>query len=763
MADEVIKQKLLLEPEVSQTAASKLEEVVAKAASKGLKKGLMNFDSVIKSYSNALTKAGEAQVNAYAAAAVDSDVASLIGGDFVAEGDDGSRELLGQIISPEKVAEAAGYASFPEFMRSMYSAGYAPNQIHSQVRSIARDIAGKIQPNLKELNIPLERAAKQLRAFNTQQKAASTASTISQRAGALADVLTDPNNGLSDEERFALTRAFANQLSSLTNRSFVEKGVLTSEESAQFAAQVAEIRSELAGIKNPALPEAPWMPRGGLVPRSATQSMMVAERATEGTTNPLYIQRAISRIGGGLSATERYAWAYKINDENSKFYWDSRFKSTMQDLTTPSMDSDTRHRFADWYSEQDALGRAKSATQDALGKSTEQYWQVKRKNAVDNIVNRSVMDPEAKKYFQEWIKAQNKNTFSLNSLTTWIKSTSGMAVSGYMAGKFVGGIATDVMEGRTSWLADTQNPYSTRRDVLQQWGKKYAPVAGAGVGALVGSLFGPIGTLVGSAIGTAGTMIWAQHNIDQKKIADEYAKYSGNINIQRALYGNNIGYNAANAIQNSNLANAADVLSLNTTSAMLPGAMAFGAVSEQQMVGMSYLPDYWRALMNRENPLDILLAYRENAKNINPALVPYITQMAGLSESLRGLAMADNFEQLYAHKDEWAGMDLQQFAAAMQNTQDAIGRAAISQRQLNTQFLEQSQSTRGNGLGGRPVADLLDDLPGSSAAKAIVAEALSENIRFGDLNVYIDGVQAAKRELKVQDWNEQTIYTSGGA
>ena len=751
MADEVIKQKILLEPEVSQTAASKLEEVVAKAASKGLKKGLMSFDSVIKSYSNALTKAGEAQVNAYAAAAVDSDVASLIGGDFVAESDDGSRELLGQIISPEKVAEAAGYASFPEFMRSMYSAGYAPNQIHSQVRSIARDIAGKIQPNLKELNIPLERAAKQLRAFNTQQKAASTASTISQRAGALADVLADPNNGLSDEERFALTRAFANQLSSLTNRSFVEKGVLTSEESAQFASQVAEIRSELAGIRNPAIPEAPWIPKGGLAPRSATQSMMMAERAT-GVTNPLGIQRAVSRIGGGLSATERFAWAYRINDENSKVYWDNKFKTTVEELGTSPMSQDARSKFAQLYAEQNKMNG-----------HIDQYWSARRKDAINNIINGGKMDPEAKKYFQEWIKAQNKNTFSLNSLTTWIKSTSGMAVSGYMAGKFVGGIATDVMEGRTSWLADTQNPYSTRRDVLQQWGKKYAPVAGAGVGALVGSLFGPIGTLVGSAIGTAGTMIWAQHNIDQKKIADEYAKYSGNINIQRALYGNNIGYNAANAIQNSNLANAADVLSLNTTSAMLPGAMAFGAVSEQQMVGMSYLPDYWRALMNRENPLDILLAYRENAKNINPALVPYITQMAGLSESLRGLAMSDNFDELYAHKNEWAGMDLNQFGEAYLNTSDAIKRARISQEQLNTQFIEQSRSTRGNGVGGHPIADLVDDLPGSSAAKAIVAEALSENIKFGDLNVYIDGVQAAKRELKVQDWNGQTIYTSGGA
>lgn len=749
MADEVIKQKLLLEPEVSQSAASKLEDVVAKAASKGLKKGLMSFDSVIKSYSNALTKAGEAQVNAYAAAAVDADVASLIGGDFVATGDDGSKELLGQVISPQKVAEAAGYASFPEFMRSMYDAGYAPNQIHSQVRSIARDVAGKIQPNLKELNVPLERAAKQLRAFNTQRKAANTAATISQRAESLANVLADPNNGLSDDERFALTRTFANQISSLTNRSFVEKGVLTAEESAQFATQTAEIRSELAGIKNPTV-TAPWIAKGGLVPRSATQSMMMAERAT-GVSSPAEIQRAVGRIGGGLSATERYAWAYRVNEENSKAYWNNRFTNSVEELTAPS-DSATRQMHAQW-----------AAEQDALGKSTEQYWQVKRKNAVDDIVNRSVMDPEAKKYFQEWIKAQNKNTSSLKNLTTWIKTTGGMAVSGYMAGRVVGGVATDFMEGRTSWLADTQNPYSTKRDVMQQWGKKYGSVAGAGVGALIGSLFGPIGTFVGSAIGAAGTMIWAQHNIDQKKIADEYAKYSGNINIQRALYGNNIGYNAANAIQNSNLASAADVLSLNATSAMLPGAMAFGAVSEQQMVGMSYLPDYWRALMNRENPLDILMAYRENAKSINPALVPYITQMAGLPESLRGLAMADNFEQLYAHKDEWAGMDLQQFAAAMQNTQDAIGRAAISQRQLNTQFLEQSQSTRGNGLGGSPVADLLNDLPGFGAAKAVVAEALSENIRFGDLNVYIDGVQAAKRELKVEDWNGQTIYTSGGA
>lgn len=741
MADEVIKQKILLGPEIDESALSKLTNKVSTDFAKAVKTGL---SAGIKAVGGDFKKVGqmyEQIVDEVGRSPVDLEGFPLPN------------------IRAFDVAQTLGTSeSLSKAVETMFAAGFAANQPHDFVRSATRNTFRANlaeQPTVMGLNVPLEEAARASRAEVAKEKSSKAMQALQARAFELSKRIQDPS--LPSSVRLSLLQQLANVNQSMGRQSFVTSGSVPLEQSINAVQTAAEIRAQVAGLRGSIRDETAAAERAAFRPYSTTEAMILAQGAT-GVSTPSQIQEAISRIGGGMSATDRLRFQYYYGPKEeraqkslSETYWEGKFRNSIDSLTEETPE-EIRRGHAQWAAEQDALGR-----------STEQYWQVKRRNAVDDIVNRSVMDPEAKKYFQEWIKAQNKNTSSLKSLTTWIKSTSGMAVSGYTAGRIVGGVATDFMEGRTSWLADTQNPYSTKRDVMQQWGKKYGSVAGAGVGALIGSLFGPIGTFVGSAIGAAGTMIWAQHNIDQKKIADEYAKYSGNINIQRALYGNNIGYNAANAIQNSNLASAADVLSLNATSAMLPGAMAFGAVSEQQMVGMSYLPDYWRALMNRENPLDILMAYRENAKSINPALVPYITQMAGLPESLRGLAMADNFEQLYAHKDEWAGMDLQQFATAMQNTQDAIGRAAISQRQLNTQFLEQSQSTRGNGLGGSPVADLLNDLPGFGAAKAVVAEALSENIRFGDLNVYIDGVQAAKRELKVEDWNGQTIYTSGGA
>ena len=764
MADEVIRQKILMEPEVVQAAASKVEEVIAKAASKGLKKGLMNFDNVIKSYSKALTEAGEAQMAAYNAAVTKgNEIAELLGGTFVEDDEVGGARPIGQIISPQKVAEAAGYASFPEFMRSMYSAGCAPNQIHSQVRSIARDIAGKIQPNLKELNIPLERAAKQLRAFNTQQKAASSASTISQRAGALADILADPNNGLSDEERFALTRAFANQLSSLSNRSFVEKGILTAEESAQFATQAAEVRSQIAGIKQTLKEDAKYSAYiHAPTAYSATEALSMANQAQSlSAATPERVRSIVGLLGGNLSATERYAWAYKYNNENSKFYWDSKFKTTVEELGTSPMNQETRRQFAQLYAEQNAMNG-----------HIDHYWSARRRDAVNNIITGSRMDPEAKEYFKEWVKAQNKNTSSLNSLTSWLRGSGGPIIAGAMATYGVARVASDtvtgIMAGRTSWLADTQNPYDTKRNQLQQWGKKGGFWAGLLGGAAVGTAIAPgIGTIIGGVAGAVGLTSWAQHNMDQKKIADEYAKYSGNLNIQRALYGNNIGYNAANAIQNSNLGKLEDVLSLNTTAAMMPGAMMFGGMSEQQAMALAYMPNFWQAMLNRENPLDILAAYRNDAKNINPVALPYLTSLAGLSESLRGLALSDNFDELYAQKDKWSGMDLAQFGEAYRNTSDAIERAKISQEQLNTQFIEQSQSTRGNGTGGpwyediNPFRMMFGTIIGDAATK-LVSELLMSNDKFGQISIYIDGVKASENEITLSNWvGGQQIYSSG--
>lgn len=233
------------------------------------------------------------------------------------------------------------------------------------------------------------------------------------------------------------------------------------------------------------------------------------------------------------------------------------------------------------------------------------------------------------------------------------------AVAGLLkaAGRTVGAI----MEGRTQWLADTETPYQTRRDVRQGWAQTFglgAIGAGAGIGTLVA---GPIGGAVGAGIGALVGLpayILGTHYKDEKKIGDHWQTEAVKMARQYNLYGSGVDYNYALAVQNTGYMSRESVLQLSQTADMLPGAMAFGAVSEQQMMGLSLAPNYYAALMEGRSTAEIAEAYRRDMANLPREYRQYVTSiLPGASEDLRAYTSSDWYNYIYSRAGEYRGYD----------------------------------------------------------------------------------------------------------
>ena len=233
------------------------------------------------------------------------------------------------------------------------------------------------------------------------------------------------------------------------------------------------------------------------------------------------------------------------------------------------------------------------------------------------------------------------------------------AVAGLLkaAGRTVGSI----MEGRTQWLADTQTPYQTRRDVRQGWAQTFglgAIGAGAGIGTLVaGPVGGAIGALLGAIPGLPAYLL-GTHYKDEKKIGDHWQNQAVQMARYYNLYGSGVDYNYAGAIQNTGYMSRESVLQLSQTADMLPGAMAFGAVGEQEMMALSMAPNYYAALMEGRSTAEIMEAYRTDMANLPKEYRQYITSiLPGAGEDLRAFTSSEWYNYLYSKSGEYRGYD----------------------------------------------------------------------------------------------------------
>ena len=160
-------------------------------------------------------------------------------------------------------------------------------------------------------------------------------------------------------------------------------------------------------------------------------------------------------------------------------------------------------------------------------------------------------------------------------------------------------------------------------------------VAGAITGALKG---GGIGAGVG---GIGGSVAGSTAN---KNYTRELSTQSDFINSYRwsALYGDRkLRERYAALVETTGMASSADVEGLTNASTTIGAAAAFGGISDQEWLALSMHPNYFNALMTGASEMELLTAYRKDAKALGPGMAQFfVKSLPGMNENLRAFAMS---------------------------------------------------------------------------------------------------------------------------
>ena len=404
------------------------------------------------------------------------------------------------------------------------------------------------------------------------------------------------------------------------------------------------------------------------------------------------------------------------------------------------------------------------------------------------------------------------NSIKIEELTDQIKALSGNGPDGNpqfwtkllgpatVAGAIGFGLRTagGVMEGRTSWLADTKTPYQTKRDVQQGWAQKYGlgvaaggAWAGAKIGAAIGTSVAPgVGTVAGTVIGGlvgavpgAVSYIRGTHYKDEKKIGDAFQVRAIDMARYYNLYGNGVNYNYAQMASDTGYISQESMLSLNQTADMLPGAMAFGAVSEQQMLALSMAPNYYAALMEGRSTIELAEAYRRDIMNLPREYRQYITSiLPGASEDLRAFVSSAQygaaFMNGYATQKYDAiergfipGLESMRYSIAFNNVRKVAENMMDQIPELDypnyikTGYEKQFSKAWFTSSAAKEMA-LLTSAPSSSIAPNMVDDInaiWTGNKPLGNIQVIIDGNVIYDEQYKYNDFLTGTqSYVVGG-
>lgn len=349
------------------------------------------------------------------------------------------------------------------------------------------------------------------------------------------------------------------------------------------------------------------------------------------------------------------------------------------------------------------------------------------------------------------------------------------------AGKVVtvfGRTATEIMQGEWEISRDLIDPVRTRRAVRQQQAQKYGKaVSNFGSSVLAGSAAtgNVLGMVAGGVLVAGGEVAnYLGSQYEQRRLtAETYAERTFDYNSRRMLYGPNINYNTALAAGMSGYTSADAVLNLDTTGTNLRGAMAFGAVSENQMMALSLMPNYWRTLMDPNSSTeDKLAAYASDINSLPEDYQAYINSiLPGGDESLRAYTKSGVYGALQAGYATNAQGDalFQQYTAAweavqaqkaMQSRTKAIADYAGDTPKLLAHEYSAMNMTTGNVPGLTeyyPLADAILERAG------ITQEQLraERDKKVYNLTVNVGGEEAGKTSFSEKDFESGMSYTLG--
>lgn len=588
---------------------------------------------------------------------------------------------LDSIVGPEgSIADFAAMAAGNPYR-------YQPSTIQAMIRNAASKAAaqhnnGKIDLQYK---LDMEAATGELRRNQRQLRAAELASVYLGQGNTLLDAASFAET--PEAQRILLSRA-ASRYGSISSRTLMEAGGVSDKAAVAALTASATVSAMRSKVK------------------TADQEEEESRRVAEELSN-LYLGnfrynsglfRGIRRAEEAKSAQEESAWLARekelaYNPSQKAHETEEGFRIIEASSATEDMYNAAKDPFAQQQSVGNAIdaaaGYVRTAGSYAMG-SAERRAYLRMASSSLNGITPSFMSSIGMNS-----REIANNSIKIEKLTDQIDALRGDAPTGgdsafwtrlfgpaAVAGAVAYGLRTigGIMEGRTQWLADTETPYQTRRSVLQGWAQKYGlgvaaggALAGAKIGAAAGATAGSIvpgaGTAVGGAIGAVGGAVigaipgaipylLGTHYKDEKKIGDAWQTEAIKMARYYNLYGEGVDYNYSLAVANTGYMSRESVLQLSQTADMLPGAMAFGAVSEQEMLALSMMPNYYAALMEGRSTAEIMDSYRKDITNLPREYRQIITSLLpGVDENTRAFVSSDYYGWLSNRAGEYRGYD----------------------------------------------------------------------------------------------------------
>ena len=170
-----------------------------------------------------------------------------------------------------------------------------------------------------------------------------------------------------------------------------------------------------------------------------------------------------------------------------------------------------------------------------------------------------------------------------------------------------------------------------------------AGAAGGPAGVVAGAITGAFkGGGIGAGVGGIGGSVAG--STANKNYTRELSTQSDFINSYRwsALYGDRkLRERYAALVETTGMASSADVEGLTNASTTIGAAAAFGGISDQEWLALSMHPNYFNALMTGATEMELLTAYRKDAKALGTGMAQFfVKSLPGMNENLRAFAMS---------------------------------------------------------------------------------------------------------------------------
>lgn len=230
------------------------------------------------------------------------------------------------------------------------------------------------------------------------------------------------------------------------------------------------------------------------------------------------------------------------------------------------------------------------------------------------------------KLLKEQVDALQRNTKAIVGWKTYLAAGA--------TGMYVGNTLSNIA---TAYYSNRNDPFSSLRRTVADYGQKAGAAAGAVIGGILGNLILPgVGGVIGASVGGAGGAWLGGER--KRDIAAAEATQAEAVDQRRwrALYGNrSLGYQYSKMVEATGFATSSDVQTLTSNANTFMAAAAFGGVSDQQYMALSMLPNYYAAMVSGADEHTLMEALQADYASLGPGMAQYFSQMAGIPENIR--------------------------------------------------------------------------------------------------------------------------------